>query len=374
MNIIFHKFRPGEITSGDSTNFEIALGEKRALESAIYIQNEQKITSKLSTNYGIRFSTFNQTGPGWFYEYNSANVPIDSAWYNKGDVAYPWVGFEPRISLNFMLNRKSSVKFSYNRMAQYIHLLSNSTAGSPTDVWMPSSNNLKPLYVDHLSAGFFRNFMDNGIEASIEFYYKNMINSSDYEDGADIVFNKHVESQILSGNGRSYGLEFYVKKKYGSFTGWISYTLARAENKIAGINNNSWYPMKYDKTNDLSIVTIYKIGKRITSSAVWIYSTGNAVTFPSGKYIIDNNPVPWYTERNGYRMPPYHRLDISLTVDGKNRKKYKSSWEFSIYNLYNRYNAYIISFRESKTIPGSTEAVKLSLFGIVPSVSYNFRF
>jgi hypothetical protein len=372
--IIFHEFSPGKITSGDTTEFKDIINEKRAFESAVYLQNEQKITSKLSANYGLRFSTFNQFGPGWFYEYNAANEPIDSTWFEKGEAAYPWFGFEPRISVNYMLSGKSSVKFSYSRMAQYIHLLSNSTAGSPTDIWMPSSNNLKPLYVDHVSAGYFRNFLENSIETSFEVYYKNMINSSDFEDGADIVFNKHVESQILNGKGRSYGFEFYIKKKYGSFTGWISYTLSRTENKIEGINDYTWYPLKYDKTNDLSLVAIYKFGRRLILSAVWTYSTGNAVTFPSGKYIIDNNPVPWYTERNGYRMPAYHRLDLSLTIDGKDRKRYKSSWDFSIYNVYNRYNAYMITFRESQTAVGTTEAVKLSLFGIVPSITYNFRF
>jgi outer membrane cobalamin receptor len=374
INIIFHEFRPGEITSGDTANFETVLSDKKAFESAIYIQNEQKITSRLSANYGLRFSTFNQIGPGWFYEYNAANEPIDSTWYGKGKAAYPWFGFEPRLSVNYMLSEKSSIKLSYNRMVQYLHLLSNSTAGSPTDVWMPGSNNLKPVFVDHVSAGFFRNFLDNSIETSVEIYYKNMINSSDYEDGADIIFNEHVESQILIGKGRSYGLELYIKKKYGSFTGWISYTLSRTENKIEGINNFSWYPMKYDKTNELSVITIYKLGQRLTISGVWTYATGNAVTFPSGKYILDNNPVPWFTERNGYRMPAYHRMDLSLTLNGKNRKKFKSSWDLSVYNLYNRYNAYIISFRESEVVPGSTEAVKLSLFGIVPSVTYNFRF
>jgi outer membrane cobalamin receptor len=374
INIIYHKFRPGEITSGDTANFETVLSDKKAFESAIYIQNEQKITSRLSANYGLRFSTFNQIGPGWFYEYNAANEPIDSTWYGKGKAAYPRFGFEPRLSVNYMLSEKSSIKLSYNRMVQYLHLLSNSTAGSPTDVWMPGSNNLKPVFVDHVSAGFFRNFLDNSIETSVEIYYKNMINSSDYEDGADIIFNEHVESQILIGKGRSYGLELYIKKKYGSFTGWISYTLSRTENKIEGINNFSWYPMKYDKTNELSVITIYKLGQRLTISGVWTYATGNAVTFPSGKYILDNNPVPWFTERNGYRMPAYHRMDLSLTLNGKNRKKFKSSWDLSVYNLYNRYNAYIISFRESEVVPGSTEAVKLSLFGIVPSVTYNFRF
>ncbi|MBE0668204.1 MAG: TonB-dependent receptor [Bacteroidales bacterium] len=266
------------------------------------------------------------------------------------------------------------MKISYNRMAQYLHLLSNSTAGSPTDIWMPASNNLKPLLVDHISAGYFRNFLDNTLETSVEVYYKNMINTSDYEDGADIFFNKHAESQVMTGNGRSYGLELYIKKKYGTFTGWISYTLSRTENKIDGINDFSWYPVKHDKTHDLAVVTMYRIGKRLTLSGVWTYATGNAVTFPGGRYVIDNNTVPYYSARNGYRMPAYHRLDASITLTGKNRKRFKSSWDLSVYNLYNRYNAYMINFRESVTEPGTSEAVKTSLFGIVPSLSFNFKF
>ena len=283
MDITSHKFNPGEVKIGDITDFFIAIEEKKAFESAFYILNEHKITSRFSANYGLRFSAFSQLGPGWFYEYNTYDEPVDSTWYGPGKPAYPYFCLEPRIGVNYKLGDKSSVKLSYNRMAQYLQLLSNTTTGSPTDIWLPASNNLKPLFVDHISTGFFRNFLDNSIETSVEVYYKNMINSSDYEDGADIVFNKHAESQLLTGKGRGYGLELYFKKKYGKLTGWISYTLSRAENKIEGINNFSWYPMKYDKTNDVSIVTIYKIGKRLTISGTWTYSTGNAVTFPSGK-------------------------------------------------------------------------------------------
>ncbi len=374
MNITYHKFRPGEIKAAESIDFKIAQREKKALESALYIQSEQKITSRFSVNYGLRFSTFNQIGPGWFYEYETGKEPVDSTYFGPGKAAYPFFSFEPRLTANYMLGDKSSVKLSYSRMVQYLHLLSNTTSGSPADVWMPSSNNIKPVYVDHLSAGLFRNFMDNNIETSIEVYYKNMINNADYKDGADIIFDEHVESQILEGKGRSYGLELFVKKKYGNLTGWISYTLSRSENKIEGINNFSWYPIRYDKTHEVSFIAIYKISQRLTLSGVWTYATGNAVTFPSGKYLVDNNPIPYYTERNGYRMPAYHRLDLSLNLNGKQHKKYKSSWDFSVYNVYNRYNAYIISFRESENVPGSTEAVKLSLFGIVPSITYKFKF
>jgi hypothetical protein len=373
-NIVYHKFRPGELTTSDSTDFKIALREKRGLEGALYIQNEHIISHRLSANYGLRLSVFSQTGPGWFYEYDELNEPVDSTYFGSGRTAFPFGFMEPRISFNYILGDKSSLKGSYSRMAQYIHLFSNSTAGSPTDVWMPASNNLKPVVVDQISAGYFRNFVANGIETSAEVYYKSIKNTSDYEDGAEIIYNKHVESQILTGKGRSYGIELYLKKNYGNFTGWISYTISRTENKISGINNYSWYPVKYDKTHDLSIVTIYKIGRRLALSGVWTYATGNAVTFPSGRYLINNITVPYYTERNGYRMPVYHRLDFSLTVIGKNRKKFKSQWDFSVYNLYNKNNAYMITFRESETVPGEVEAISLSLFGIVPSVSYNFRF
>ena len=374
INITYHKFRPGEIIFSESSDFTLTQQEKRALESALYIQSEQNITSKFNINYGLRVSGFNQVGPGWFYDYADGELPVDSTYYGPGEVAYLYFGLEPRIVANYVLNEKSSIKLSYNRMVQYLHLLSNTTSGSPADVWMPCSNNIKPLYVDHVSAGLFRNFLDNNIETSIEVYYKNMINNADYKDGADIIFDKHAESQILTGKGRSYGLELYIKKKYGTFTGWISYTLARSENKIEGINNFAWYPIRYDKTHEVSVIAIYKISQRLTLSGVWTYATGNAVTFPSGKYILDNNPVPYYTERNGYRMPAYHRLDLSLNLSSKKERKFKSSWDFSVYNAYNRYNAYIISFRESETVPGETEAVKLSLFGIVPSITYKFKF
>lgn len=372
--LIWHTFSPGELTSRDSNDFRIALREKKGVEGAVYIQNEHKISSRISANYGLRLSAFSQIGPGWFYDYNTENEPVDSTFYNSGRAAFPAIILEPRISLNFSLSDKSSIKSSYNRMAQYIHLLSNTTSGSPTDIWMPCSNNLKPVVVDQISIGYFRNFLDNGIETSVEGYYKNIANTVDYEDGAEIIFNEHVESQILTGKGRSYGLEFYVKKKYGDLSGWISYTISRTENKIEGINNLTWYSVKYDKTHDFSIVSIYKIGRRLSLSGVWTYATGNAVTFPSGKYVINGVSVPYYTERNGYRMPAYHRLDFSLTLDGKNRKKLKSQWDLSVYNVYNRHNAYMITFRESETIPGTTEAVRLSLFGIVPSIGYNFKF
>ncbi len=373
-NTTYHTFNLGKLDFGDEESSELVMEKKQAYESAVYVSNSQKISNKISAEYGLRLSMFNQMGEGWANTYNDDNEKIDSVFYEKGDIIQTYFEYEPRISFSYLLNESTSVKASCNRMSQYLHLLSNSTSGQPTDTWMPSTNNLKPQIVTQYAAGFFKNFDDNKYEFSLEAYYKEMDNVLDYEDGTDIMLNENIEANILSGQGRSYGLEFYLKKKYGKFSGWISYTLARTENKIDGINYNNWYPAKYDKTHDLSIVGTYKFNKRISLSASWVYYTGNAVTFPSGKYIYDGFQIPYYTERNSYRMPDYHRLDLNFHLAGKQKKRFKSSWDFSIYNAYNRYNAYTITFQESETTLGATEAVKLSLFGIVPSISWNFTF
>jgi len=374
LNVKHHTFNPGELLFEDSDITQIVLDKTKALESAVYISNNQKINERLSAKYGVRFSMFNQLGEGWSNTYNDNNEKIDSVYYLNGEIMQTYWDIEPRISLNYQLNEKSAVKLSYNRMAQYLHLLSNSTSGQPTDTWMPSSTNIEPLSVSQYAIGYFRNFNDNKYEFSIESYYKDMNNVTDYKDGTDIMLNENIEAYILSGKGRSYGIEFYLKKKYGRFNGWISYTLSRTENKIDGINNDNWYLSKLDKTHDISIVANYDLTKRLSISAAWVYYTGNAVTFPSGKYEYDNQIWSYYTERNGYRMPDYHRLDLNLHLKGKRTKKFQSSWDFSLYNAYNRYNAYSISFEESETNPGTTEAVKLSLFGIVPSITWNFKF
>lgn len=374
LNVKHHTFNPGELLYTDSDVTEIVLDKTKAYESAAYISNNQQITESFSAEYGLRFSMFNQMGEGWSNTYNDNNEKVDSVYFGDGEVMQTYWGIEPRLSLNYKLNESSAIKLSYNRMAQYLHLLSNSTSGQPTDTWVPSSTNIAPQSVSQYALGYFKNFADNEYEFSIETYYKDINNVTDFKDGTDIMLNENIESYILQGKGRSYGAEFYLKKKYGRFNGWISYTLSQTENKIDGINNNEWYLSKIDKTHDLSIVANFEINKRLSISAAWIYYTGNAVTFPSGKYEYDNQIWSYYTERNSYRMPDYHRLDLNLHLKGKEKKRFQSSWDFSLYNAYNRYNAYSISFEESETNPGQTEAVKLSLFGIVPSVTWNFKF
>ncbi|TFH39578.1 MAG: TonB-dependent receptor [Bacteroidia bacterium] len=349
----YRTFNPGELTWQSSQEFEIIMDRKEALESALYFSGQSDIGSLVSVIYGLRITGFSRA--------------------DQGQKKY--LSPEPRLSLNIRTGARSSIKFSYNRITQYLHLLSNSTSGQATDIWIPSSEGLKPIYAGQVSGGLFMNFFENIIESSVEVYYKNFDNITDFEDGTSILLNENIESQILAGDGRSYGAEFYVKKSSGIFSGWISYTLSRTEKRIGGINNGEWYPTRYDKIHDISFVTTYRTGTRLSLSMAWVYGTGNAVTFPSGKYTIGNNFIPWYTERNGYRMPPYHRLDLNIHLDGKKRKgSFESGWDFSIYNLYNRHNAYTIDFRESETLPGTTEAVKLSLFGIVPSITWNFRF
>ncbi|MBI9061334.1 MAG: TonB-dependent receptor [Marinilabiliaceae bacterium] len=370
----YHTFKPGEFLFDDVAITDIQVDEKQALESAVYITNAQKITPKLSADYGLRLSLFNQFGEGTNTTYDADNNIINRDYFESGEVMQSYYGVEPRVSLNYRLDTKNSLKASYNRTSQYLHMLSNSTSGQPTDTWMPSTYNVEPTTVNQYSLGYFRNFLDNTFEFSVETYYKSLNDITDYKDGTDVMLNENIESYILQGDGRSYGAEFYLKKKYGKLTGWISYTLSRTENKIDGINNGDWYASAYDKTHDLSIVASYQLSPRLSLSANWVYYTGNAVTFPSGKYEYDGNQIAYYTERNGYRMPDYHRLDLNLHLEGKGNKRIKSSWDFSLYNTYNQMNAYTIDFRESETNPGTTEAVKTSLFGIIPSVTWNFKF
>ncbi len=370
-----YRFDPGELVTGsDSNAFSIVLDEKYALESSLYISNEQTISPLLSLEYGLRTSFFNQLGPGTAYTYDEENVIVDSAVYDVHEVMQYYGNLEPRFSLNYRLTDLISLKASYNRMVQNLHLLSNSTSGQVTDVWLPSSTIINPLIVDQIALGYFQNFDNNNIEASIEAYYKNIGNVADFEDGTNINLNENIEAQILTGQGRSYGLELYVKRKFGDLTGWISYTISRTEQKIDQINRGEWYPAKYDRSHDLSLVLKYQFNERLYLSGTWVYYTGNAVTFPSGQYRIGDLVVPYYTERNGYRMPDYHRLDLNLHVKGKESRRFESSWDFSIYNAYNRYNAYSIYFRESEANPDLREAVQVTLFGIVPSITYNINF
>jgi hypothetical protein len=373
-NAIYHTFIPGEVESDYESFTDTKLTNRYALEGGVYIQNDQSITEFFGIQYGLRYSYFNYMGKGKAYTFDPNGVKTSETVYGAGESIKTYGGLEPRISAKYELNSKSSVKASVNRAYQYLHLLSNSTSSQPTDIWVPSSNNVKPQIADQVSAGYFRNFKDNTYEFSVEGYYKTLKNQIDYRNGADLFFNDEAEGQLVFGKGRAYGGEFFVRKQSGKLTGWVSYTLSRSLRTFNDINGGKEYPSRQDRIHDFAIVAMYKITDRLNVSANWVYYTGSAVTFPSGKYQVGGITVPYYTGRNGYRMPAYHRLDLGITLEGKKKKNYESSWNLSVYNLYARENAYSITFRTNEDDPNKTEAVRTALFKIIPSVTYNFSF
>jgi hypothetical protein len=376
LNILHHDIAPGDITSSESSSFNNVSVEKRyGYENAVYVSDEWKASNNLTFLYGLRLSGLFLLGPGTFSTYDTQGNVTTSKTYTSGQLVKSYVNLEPRFSASYTLNEENSLKFSYNRNTQNIHLLSNSTSSTPTDLYVMSSNNIKPEIADQLSTGWFKNFKDNTYEFSAEVYYKWLQNQIDYKDGAQLLVNQGVESQLTYGMGRAYGLELFLKKKYGRFNGWIGYTLSRTERKFAAINNDNYYPATQDRTHDVSVVGIYQLNKRWTFSGAFIYGTGNAVTYPTGKYNVGGLTTFSYSERNGYRMPSTNRLDIGATLEGKQHKKYHSSWTFGIYNVYAHRDPYTITFRDSKTVPNTTEAVETSIFATrIPSVTWNFKF
>ncbi|MCX6257363.1 MAG: TonB-dependent receptor [Bacteroidia bacterium] len=376
-----HTFLPGEVTLNTASALPIGryrlaktIEPKYAMEGAEYISDEATLGDRFKINIGLRFSEFAAIGPGTVYSYNDASQITDSTTYNKNQIIKTYGGIEPRFSVVYILDETSSLKTSYNRIYQYLHLLSNTTSETPVDLWVPSSAIIKPQIGDQVDLGYFKNFRDNTYEASVEIYYKNLANQIEYKPGADLRLNKTVESQLLFGKGWAYGSEFYIKKKYGRLNGWIGYTLSRSLRKFDGIDNGSTFPAKQDIIHDISIVGIYELNAKWTFSASWVYWTGNAVTFPSGKYIVNGQIINYYTSRNDYRMPPYHRLDVGATWMLKKTEKTESSWNFSIYNVYGRENAYSINFQPDPNDPSKMQAVQLSLFRWVPAITYNFKF
>lgn len=374
VNSIYHTIIPSRFTSSnDSVATTQQKDTRYGWENAAYVNNSYSVTSRFNIDYGVRFSAYSLIGKGTFNLYDKG-VFKSSVSLTEGELGKTYFNIEPRLSMSYKLNEASSLKAAYARNTQNLHLLSNSTSSSPTDQWVGNSYNIKPELADQVSVGYFRNFFDNQFEFSFETYYKTMQNQVDYKNGADINTSPDVESELLYGKGRAYGAEFYLKKKTGKFTGWISYTLAKTERLIEGINNNNWYNAKQDRTHDVSIVGMYQLTPKWNISANWVYYTGNAVTFPSGKYAVSGVTTYYYTERNGYRMPAYHRLDVGATYESKRTGRYQSSWNFSVYNAYARENAYTISFQDDPADASKTQALQTSLFKIIPSVTYNFKF
>lgn len=370
-----HQITPSDITATSNSSINPLSIEKRyGLEFGAYLSDEWKLNEKLNLLFGLRLSQFSLLGPGQINTYNTNAEVISSKTYKSGDFIKNYLNLEPRFSASYALNDKNSIKASYNRNTQNIHILSNSGTSSPTDQYVMSSNNIRPEIGDQIALGYFKNTENNGYEFSAEVYYKWLQNQIDYKDGADLTANAEVESLLLYGKGRAYGVEFYGRKTKGRLTGWISYTLSKTERQFDGINQGTYFPAKQDRTHDLSLVAMYNLSNRWSVSANYIFNTGNSVTYPAGKYNIGGLTTYYYTDRNANRMPNTSRLDIGATLKAKETRRFQSSWTFSIYNVLNTKNPYAIRFRDKENDPTRTEAVQTSLFGIIPSITYNFKF
>ncbi|MFC2113101.1 carboxypeptidase-like regulatory domain-containing protein [Bacteroidota bacterium] len=392
--LLYYRFDPANATfnsAGQPTN--VSLDPKHAYEMAAYIGNNQTITSKLGVEYGLRFSTFMFAGPGNVYSYQETEAGSRkqltgiSVVGNREPITY-YKSLEPRVSIRYQIDRASSVKASYNRMAQYLHLISNTTASNPLNIWMPSTNNIEPQMSNAFGLGYFRNFRNNGFEASVELYYRSTVNQMEYIDGAELFINEFIEGDLLSGVGRAYGMEASLKKNAGRFTGWIGYTLGRTEMKVEGINQGDWYPTRFDQKHNLSLTGAYQLNDRLSLSANFSYITGTPTTFPTSRlesqgYVVPHNA---YESRNNIRIEDYHRLDLSVRLDGKKVKKNGKTrknedyWVFGAYNVYAHKNPFSIYFSQGtdRIMPGqpvATKGTKMSIIGsIIPSISYNFKF
>ena len=397
-NLIYYDFNPGEIKPLDANSSvnPMKLEKKYAFEPSFYVDAEQKITDDISINYGLRYSMFYRLGTENLNVYADNNpvlfnhelqiyekaTPIGSEYYGRNKKIAGFDNLEPRLSVSYTLDDDQSIKAGYNRMAQYIHLISNTSAATPLDVWAPSGTFIKPQLLDQYAVGYFRNFKDKEYSLETEVFYKDVQNRIDYIDGADLIANNAIEQVILNGKSRAYGWEVLLRKNTGKLTGFISYTLSRSEQQTpgrtefeTGINDGQWYKTPYDKMHDLSITATYELSPKWNFGTIFALQSGRPVTYPNGYYEYQGINVPSFSLRNENRLPAYHHLDVSATYVPRpeKRKGWQSEWVFSVYNLYNRRNAASISFRQNED-SGINEAVRLSIFGIIPSVTYNFKF
>ncbi len=397
-NAIYYEFNPGTIKPTDDTsgiNFE-QLDKKYAFEPSFYVNTEQEITKRTTLSFGLRYSLFYRLGVSNVNTYADnqpltfntdlqiyeKGIPISSKYYRKNKVIQRYGNLEPRFALSYQLNDNQSIKGSYNRMVQYLQLISNTSSPTPLDVWMPSDNFIKPQIADQVAIGYFKNFYNDDYSLEVETYYKKIKNRLDYIDGANLIANKAIEQVVLNGQLRSYGLEVLFKKNAGKFNGWISYTLSKSEQQTPGrtaqepgINNGNWYNSVYDKLHNIAITASYNLNQKWSFSSNFAFQTGQPANYPKGQYSYLGIIVPSYDSRNANRLPAYHHLDIAATLTptkNKNRN-WQGEWVFSIYNLYSRKNAASINFKQNSDT-GYNEALRTSIFGIVPAFSYNFKF
>lgn len=376
--LIRHQFNPGMVRSEGEGSVVAGLELERAhaLEHAAYVSNEQRIGTRFTATYGLRVSMFQNVGSKTIYTYDEDHQVNDTLHYGRGEVYNTSINLEPRIGLRYGVNELSSVKASYNRTAQYLHLASNGLSSSPFDVWFPSSPNVKPQLADQVALGYFRNIHGDRWELSVETYYKVMHNAIDFRDNAQLFLNDNLEAELRFGTAWSYGLEVLLRKQTGRFTGMVGYTLARTERRIDGVNNGERYRANWDRTHDLALVGSFEISPLWRIGANWVYQTGGAVTLPVGRFEYGGTVVPVYSARNAGRMPAYHRADLSVTKASRRNegRRWQSEWVFSVYNLYGRKNAYAINFVQDPDAPHVTYAEKTYLFSIVPAITYNFKF
>lgn len=374
----YHHFLPGTAMGigSESVFSKFVLPDNYALEHGAYILSENKISERLSIKAGLRFSAFQNIGKATVYNFDPEYNSVDSTVYKSRDFYNTYMGLEPRLGLTYILNESASIKASYARTRQYLQLAQNSTAGTPLDIWFPASINVRPQISDQVSIGIFKNFLENNLETSIESYYKKMENTIDFKDHASLLLNPKLEGEIRTGSAWSAGVEFLIKLNVSKLNGWISYTLSKTERKINGINKDKPYAAPYDKPHNVSVVLNYPLTADLQLGMNWLYSTGNPVTFPTGRYEIMGSVLPVYSDRNAYRMPDYHRLDISLTYlkPQKPGRKWQSEWNLSVYNAYARHNAWSLNFVPDETNPSVTKAELTYLFSVIPSITYNFKF
>lgn len=375
---IWHNFFPGSVYGIGSTNSEnkYMLPSTNALEHGIYLTDDYQLNEKLSLKYGARISVFQSIGPGTSYRYDDEHNPVDSIVYRRGDIYNTWTAFEPRLAFTWVISKQSSVKGSYSHTAQFVSLTQNSTAGTPLDIWFPASPNVKPQFADQVAAGYFRNIKDNTYETSVELYYKDINQLIDFRDHAQLFLNPYLEGELRIGDGYAYGAEFLVRKNEGKFFGWISYTYSRSFRIVPEINEGRKYSSPYDKPHNVNVVVNYDFARRFALSATWIYATGLPVTFPTGRAVVGNAILPIYSNRNDYRMPDYHRLDLSLTLKGKEKpgRRWYNEFNLSLYNVYNRHNTWSINFVQDSANQNVTYAEQTYLFSVIPALTYNMRF
>jgi hypothetical protein len=379
-----HHFEPGALDSSEDGNYkDIETPSANALEFSFFIGNEHKITERLNAEYGIRYTIFQNIGAGTVYQYADPENPtkggiIGTKEYDDWEPIHTESGVEPRFNLNYRLNEVSSVKTSYNRTYQYLNLVTNTNSPTPLDIYIPSSQYIKPQMADQVALGYFRNFKENMFETSLETYYKKMYNQIDYIDNANLMLNPHLETEMKAGEAYSYGVEFMAKKQLGKVNGWLGYTYSKTWRQIDGINNDEEYAPTYDRTHDVSVAVNYKLNRKISLGTSWVYATGIAYTVPNGSYRYGGNNVPTVSDRNSYRAPAFHRLDLSATFKlGKQdvEKKVEQTLNVSLYNVYGRKNPYSIYFRDNPENRMETQAVKLSIVGVpLPAITYSFKF